>query len=309
MEAVRHQLQDELAGQEVDAVFRKQHSISARHSEGPDQRRTGRQPSPRIWASPSTCCTSPLPRPRRRYLLKVRFADVDRRIHGQLWHQLLPQRQFGNRCRSDCHQPVQPFELSGRATASAAARDDSPAVSPLSNALNLFLYNKSIDLGALVNFLQAKNLLRDSGRAQSAGHRRQGREFPGRRRVSVSRRSSLRRRRQPVSISFRTFGISLQFVPTSPRAAPFAWKLLRKSAPGLRRRPRIEGFNVPGTGHAPRADRGGDGERAELRDRRIARQPGDRDAGQSPGLGSFRCSASCFSRARCRRTRPSCWCW
>jgi pilus assembly protein CpaC len=83
----------------------------------------------------------------------------------------------------------------------------------LSNALNIFLYNKSIDLGAIVNLLQNKNLLQIlaepnvlaiDGKAASF---LAGGEFPYPTLGSTGGGAS------QVSISFRKFGVSIDFVP------------------------------------------------------------------------------------------------
>ena len=80
--------------------------------------------------------------------------------------------------------------------------------------MNLFLYNKSIDLGALINMLQTKNLLQIlaepnllamDGKAASF---LAGGEFPF---PTVSAAGA--NGAAQVSISFRQFGVKLDFVP------------------------------------------------------------------------------------------------
>ncbi len=83
----------------------------------------------------------------------------------------------------------------------------------ITNALNLFLYNKSIDLGALINFLEDKNVLQilaepnvmaiDGKPASFLA----GGEFPYPTLGSTGGGAS------QVSISFRKFGVSIDFVP------------------------------------------------------------------------------------------------
>jgi pilus assembly protein CpaC len=83
----------------------------------------------------------------------------------------------------------------------------------LSSAVNIFLYNKSIDLGAVINLLQNKNLLQilaepnvlaiDGKPASFLA----GGEFPFPTLGSTGGGAS------QVSISFRKFGVSIDFVP------------------------------------------------------------------------------------------------
>jgi len=83
----------------------------------------------------------------------------------------------------------------------------------LSNALNIFLYNKSIDLGAIINLLQSRallqilaepNVLAIDGKPASF---LAGGEFPFPTLGSTGGGAS------QVSISFRKFGVSIDFVP------------------------------------------------------------------------------------------------
>ena len=119
-------------------------------------------------------------------------------------------------------------------TAGANGQSQSQTAFSLSNALNIFLYNKSIDLGALINMLQTKNLLQilaepnllaiDGKPASFLA----GGEFPY---PTVALPEAEERPRSPFrSVSSASASISCRM---SRRAGPFASKSLRKSAASI----------------------------------------------------------------------------
>ena len=206
VDAVRRQLKEELEGQDVDLVF---------ENNTPFLRGTVKN---LIAADRAVAIATTLgkpvnllhvttPPPQTQILLKVKFADVDRQAESEFGFSFF--RNAGGNGTSGAISTgqfspttVQQPQTGGNATSFS-----------LSSALNLFIYNHSINLGALINMLQAKNmaqllaepnLLAIDGKAASF---LAGGEFP------YPTVSSGAQGGSQVSIAFHKYGVSIDFVP------------------------------------------------------------------------------------------------
>ncbi len=244
VDAVRHQLKDELAGQDVDIAF---------ENNVPFLRGTVKDlvSAERAMAIATTLGPRPVnllhvttPPPQTQVLLKVRFCDVDREFSGNYGINF-----FRNGTSATSAQiATSQFTPSNPASGASSAGTSGSGALTIGSALNLFLYNKSIDLGALINFLQTKNLLQilaepnllaiDGKPASFLS----GGQFPYPTVSGTGAAGGV----PTVSIAFQTFGISLQFVPHITSRGTIRLEVAPEVssldyADGLN----YEGFNVP----------------------------------------------------------------
>jgi pilus assembly protein CpaC len=209
VDAVRRQLKDELAGQDVDLFFEN----NTPFLRGTVKDLTSAERAVTIATTlgkPVNLLHVTTPPPQTQILLKVRFADVDREFSGEYGINFFRNGTSAVGAAVSTSQ----FSPTTFSTAGANGQSQSQTAFSLSNALNIFLYNKSIDLGALINMLQTKNLLQilaepnllaiDGKPASFLA----GGEFPFPT-VSASGSGGVAQ----VSISFRRFGVSIDFVP------------------------------------------------------------------------------------------------
>jgi len=140
-------------------------------------------------------------------LLKVRFADVDRSVSSNLGFNLFSQGAANTVGGVTTQQFTPPV----------VTQDGSTATTAIANALNLFLFRPSLNLGATIEALEAKNLLQIlaepnvlamNGKPASFVS---GGEFP----VPVVQGGA---NVGAVTIQFHEFGVKLNFLPTiTPR--------------------------------------------------------------------------------------------
>lgn len=209
VDAVRHQLQDELVGQDVHLVF--ENNTPFLRGTVKDLTSADRAVSIAMTlGKPVNLLHVTTPLPQTQVLLKVRFCDVDREFAGNYGVNFF---RNGNSATGAAISTSQFTPTTAATTGNGSLSSSSQTSISLGSALNLFLYNKSIDLGALVNLLQTKNLLQIlaepnllaiDGKAASF---LSGGQFPY---PTVSTGSG---GTPTVSIAFQTFGISLNFVP------------------------------------------------------------------------------------------------
>jgi pilus assembly protein CpaC len=208
VDAIRHQLQDELAGQDVNLVFEN----NTPFLRGTVKDLVSAERAVLIATTlgrPVNLLHVTTPPPQTQVLLKVRFADVDRAFSGNYGINFFRNGSSATGAQISTSQ----FTPTAGSTTGSNGQTTSQSSLSLSSALNLFLYNKSIDLGALINLLQTKNLLQILAEpnllaidGKSASFLSGG-QFPY---PTVSASSG---GTPTVSIAFQTFGISLQFTP------------------------------------------------------------------------------------------------
>ena len=211
VDAVRHQLKDELSGQDVDLVFEN----NTPFLRGTVKDLTSADRAVTIATTlgkPVNLLHVTTPPPQTQVLLKVRFADVDREFSGEYGINFFRNGTGATGAAISTSQFSPTTYSTGNGNGNGGQSQTQTAFT-LSNALNLFLYNKSIDLGALINMLQTKNLLQIlaepnllaiDGKAASF---LAGGEFPYPTVGTVSGGAA------QISISFRKFGVSIDFVP------------------------------------------------------------------------------------------------
>jgi pilus assembly protein CpaC len=209
LEGVRRQLKDELVGQDVELVYENNTAFLR----GTVKDLTAADRAVAIASTlgrPVNLLRVTTPPPQTQVLLKVRFADVDRSFSGEYGVNFFRNGASATGAAVSTSQ----FSPTSFSTTGANGQSTSQTAFTLSNALNIFLYNKSIDLGAIINFLQTKNMLQilaepnllavDGKPASFLS----GGEFPFPT-VSAGGAGGAAQ----VSISFRSFGIRLDFVP------------------------------------------------------------------------------------------------
>ena len=142
-------------------------------------------------------------------LLKVRFADVDRSTSLQLGFNLFSTGAT-NTIGGVTTQQFTPTQF-------ATVGGGSPAISTLTNALNLFMFRPDLNLGATIEALEAKNLLQILAEPNVMAMNGKpasflaGGEFP----IPVVQGGS---NVGAVTIQFREYGVRLNFLPTiTPR--------------------------------------------------------------------------------------------
>jgi pilus assembly protein CpaC len=112
-------------------------------------------------------------------LLKVRFADVDRSASSQLGLNVFSTGAT-NTIGAVSTQQFPPATI-------GIPSPGSPVTATISNALNIFLYRSDLNLGAMIEALEAKNLLQMLAEPTRPGHERQTGQLYFGRRVSGSR--------------------------------------------------------------------------------------------------------------------------
>src|SRR4051794_16339625 len=156
VDAVRRQLKDELSGQEVELMYEN----NTPFLRGTVKDLTAADRAVTIASTlgkPVNLLHVTTPPPQTQVLLKVRFADVDRSMAGEYGI------NFFRNGTSAVGAAVSTSQFTPTTTSSGGGNGGSGGGSQtafsLSNALNIFLYNKSIDLGAIINLLQSRALL------------------------------------------------------------------------------------------------------------------------------------------------------
>jgi pilus assembly protein CpaC len=158
------------------------------------------------------------PTPVKEILLEVKFAEVDRIAVSQLGVNIL--RQFGsNMPFSTSTQQFSPPSFQNptpaQTTANGTTTGATPAQFNVNNLLNMAIFRPDINMGVLIEALQANNvlqilaepnLLTESGKQASF---LAGGEFP----VPVVQ-GSVAGGVAPVTIQFKEFGVRLTFIPT-----------------------------------------------------------------------------------------------
>jgi pilus assembly protein CpaC len=142
-------------------------------------------------------------------LLKVRFADVDRSASSQLGLNVFSTGAT-NTIGAVSTQQFPPATI-------GIPSPGSPVTATISNALNIFLYRSDLNLGAMIEALEAKNLLQMLAEPNVLAMNGKpasfisGGEFP----VPVVQGGA---NIGAVTIQFREFGVKLNFLPTiTPR--------------------------------------------------------------------------------------------
>ena len=113
-------------------------------------------------------------------LLKVRFANVDRGASTDLGVNL---------ASTALNQDAS--ITTGQYT---GLKVDQTGTFSLSDALNIFLFRKDLNLGATIKALESKTSAGNAGRAECAGDQRQAGQFPVGRRVPIPHGAGRRRR-------------------------------------------------------------------------------------------------------------------
>jgi pilus assembly protein CpaC len=239
VEAIRHELEQELPGQNVtlnlenDTVFLRgtvNDVISA----------------DRAVAIASTLgkivnlLYVDVPPPEPQILLKVKFASVDRNLSTQLGMNILSTgtaKTVGSITTGQYSAPAAP----------AVTGSGGPVASTIADALNLFFFRSDLNLGATIEALQVKGLLQILAEpnvlAQNGkqGSFLAGGEFPF---PSVSGGGT--GGTPVVSIQFREFGVRLTFIPTiTPRGTIQLQVAPEVSALDFTNGLSVSGFNVP----------------------------------------------------------------
>ena len=112
VDAVRHQLKDELAGQDVDLFFENNVAVLRGTVKDLTQRRAGASVAMTL-GRPVNLLHVTTPPPQTQVLLKVRFCDVDRQFSGEYGVNFFRNGRRRNR-RRGFHQPVHPDRFNPR---------------------------------------------------------------------------------------------------------------------------------------------------------------------------------------------------
>jgi len=250
LEQLRHQLNQELPGQKVEATVENDQV----YLRGTVKDLTSADRAVSIAASvgkPVNLLYVNVPPPEAQILLKVRFASVDRSWSEQLGFNLFSlgaantigattTGQFGN---------TPGFNLqNGPNTPGNSTRGFSTQTFNLSNALNVFLFRPDLDLGATIQALQTKGLLQilaEPNVLASNGKQASflaGGQFP----YPVVQGASAGGT-NAVTIQFQQFGVRLNFIPTiTPRGTITLQVAPEVSSLDYTNGITISGFTVPG---------------------------------------------------------------
>jgi pilus assembly protein CpaC len=210
VDAVKRQLKDELSGQDVQLYY--ENNVPFLRGTVKDLTSADRAVTiATTLGKPVNLLHVTTPPPQTQVLLKVRFADIDRGAQSEYGINFF---RNGNTVTSGALSTSQfsPSSLQSQNTSGGQGAANASGFT-ISSALNLFLYNRSIDLGALVNFLQTKNLLQilaepnvlavDGKPASFLA----GGEFPYPTIGTAAGGAG------QVTIQFRRFGVSIDFTP------------------------------------------------------------------------------------------------
>jgi pilus assembly protein CpaC len=186
-----------------------------------------------------------VPPPEKQILLKVRFASYDRTLNKSLGINFYS-LGAGNTIGAVTTQQFSPPSISqgsGSGSASTAA------AATLSNLLNIFVFRSDINLGATIEALEANNVLQvlaqpnllvENGRQ---GSFLAGGQFPYPTVQGASGAGGV----GAVTISFKEFGVRLNFIPTiTPRNTIRLQVAPEVSALDYANGVTISGFTVPG---------------------------------------------------------------
>ncbi|HEY6346199.1 MAG TPA: pilus assembly protein N-terminal domain-containing protein [Bryobacteraceae bacterium] len=193
-----------------------------------------------------------VPAPDPQILLRVKFASVDRNKLTNLGINLF---SLGQTLAATSTQQFSPPVIGGSSSGSSGSSSGSGSVTgstgaaaSLSNLLNIFVFNRSVNLGATIQALEQKglaeilaepNVLAYNGRQASF---LAGGEFP----YPVVQGGTLGGT-TAVTIQFRQFGIRLNFIPTiTPRGTIRLQVNPEVSALDYAQGVTISGFTVPG---------------------------------------------------------------
>jgi len=185
-----------------------------------------------------------VPPPERQILLKVRFASYDRTLNKSLGINLFS-LGGANTIGSVTTQQFSPPSITpGSGSGSSAT----PTTATLSDLLNIFVFRPDINLGATIQALEANNVLQVLAQPNLlVENGRQGSFLAGGQFPYPTVQGSTGTGSGAVTISFKEFGVRLNFIPTiTPRntirlqVAPEVSSL--DYANGLT----ISGFTVPG---------------------------------------------------------------
>jgi pilus assembly protein CpaC len=235
VDAIRKQLAEELPGQNISLSLEDGSVIL--HGSAKDAASAERAVSIAALAGKVTNLLHVAPPPPEpQILLRVRFANVDRSVSNQLALNLLSTgatNTIGNIGTGQASAPV--------------IQPSSPGTFSISDALNVFLYRKDLNLGALIQALEAKqlvqilaepNLMTMSGKTASF---LAGGEFPfptlqgGGGGVGQ------------ITVQFREFGIRVTFLPTvTPRGTIHMAVTPEVSSLDVANGLTVQGFTVPG---------------------------------------------------------------
>ncbi len=230
----------------------------------------GQRTSARRW---STTCTLPRRRSTSKSCCACSFAELDRQKEEQYGINLLAiARRYRHRGE---HGTFSPPSLTGTAgTTVGGASAGGAAVNAvsytISQALNIFAFNPSLNLGAFIKALQSNNILQilaEPNLVTTNGKEASflvGGEFP----VPILQGGA---NSGAVTVQFNEFGIRLRFTPVMTRqqhhqAAPGAGSV----HPGHGQRGHHQRVLDSGARHAARRNRCGTGRGAKLRGGRAA---------------------------------------
>ncbi len=233
IDALRSQLADELPGQNITLSAEDGNVILRGVSaDGPSTERAVAIASLAGKVANLLHTAPPLPEPQ--ILLRVRFANVDRSVSSELAANLL------STGATNTVGSISTGQYSGAQVTPTGALS-------LSDALNIFLYRKDINLGTIIKALEAKqlvqilaepNLMTMSGKPASF---LAGGEFPFP--TLQGGGSGVGQ----VTIQFREFGIRVQFIPTvTPRGTIRLVVTPEVSSLDVANGLTVQGFTVPG---------------------------------------------------------------
>jgi pilus assembly protein CpaC len=179
-------------------------------------------------------------------LLKVRFASIDRTRAAQLGLNLFSTGGGNTVGTVGTGQFPVPSLQPNQQTTAGANNTASPFV--FSDLLNIFLYNKNLNLGTTIKALESKgllqilaepNVLTENGKQ---GSFLAGGEFP----IPVVQGSSGAGGTQAITIQYREFGVRLNFIPTlTPRGSIHLQIAPEVSSLDFANAITISGFQVP----------------------------------------------------------------
>ncbi len=240
LDAVRKQFEEELAGRNVDVTF-EDGNVFLRGSV-PDV-----VSADRAVAIASTLgkvvnlLRVDVPQAESQILLKVRFISLDRSVSSQLGMNLFSTgatNTYGGITTGQFSPP--------QVNTTTGGTGQNIANLTLTEALNIFLYRKDINLGATIQALEAKNLAETLAepnlltRNGSPASFLAGGEFPF---PTIQGGAALGQ----VTIQFREFGIRLRFVPTITPAGTIRLTVQPEvSAIDYANGLTVQGFSVPG---------------------------------------------------------------
>jgi pilus assembly protein CpaC len=235
VEAVRRQLAEELPGQDVALDVEDGSSVLRGYAKDVPSAERAVAIGGLIGKVTNLLHVIPPP-PEPQILLRVRFANVDRSATSELAANLFSTgatNTIGNISTGQYPSPV--------------IQPSSPGAFSISDALNVFLYRKDLNLGAVIQALEAKqlvqilaepNLMTMSGKPASF---LAGGEFPF---PTIQGGGS---GVGQITVQFREFGIKVQFLPTvTPRGTIRLIVTPEVSSLDVANGLTVQGYTVPG---------------------------------------------------------------